>query len=276
MTPEMLSPPPAPPVPAPQDYPELDGIEVEDGKPLDSSFQEKLHRLLTESLFASWAGPGGGRPFRALSNVGLFSAPKQPPLVPDVMLSLDVPQNGDLGRRENRSYFAWIVGKPPNVVIEFVSDKRGGEATTKFTEYAAIGVPYYAIFDPEHELSKDTLRIYRLVGKAYRPLSGSQLDGIGLGLVIWQGKYEGDDGLWLRWCDPSGVVIPTGRERADGEQRRADDERRRADDERRRADDAQKRADDAQKRADKLAGRTERLAARLRELGIDPDAINGT
>ena len=248
MIPEMLSPPqPAPLALAPEDHPELDGIEVEDGKPLDSSFQEKLHRLLTESLFASWAGPGEGRPYLVLSNVGLFYAAKEPPLVPDVMLRLDVAQDRDLNQKENRSYFMWIVGKPPNVVIEFVSDQRGGEATTKFTEYADIGVTYYAIFDPKHKLSKDTLKIYRLVGGAYQPLSGNQLDGIGLGLVIWKGKYEGADGTWLRWCDPSGVVIPTGKERADTQEQRADTQEQRA----------------------------ERLAARLRELGIDPDAIDG-
>jgi Uma2 family endonuclease len=256
MTPEMLSPLLAAPLaPAPEDHPELDDIEVEDGKPLDSLFQEKLHRLLTESLFASWPGPGEGRPFRVFSNVGLFFAPKEPPLVPDVMLRLDVPPESDLKQKKNRSYFIWIVGKPPDVVIEFVSDKRGGEATTKFAEYAALGVPYYAIFDPEHELSKDTLKIYRLVRKAYQPLSGNQLDGIGLGLVLWQGKYEGRDDTWLRWCDPSGVVIPTGKERGDT---------------------LEQRAETLAQRADRSEGRAERLAARLRELGIDPDAINGT
>ena len=243
MTPELLSPPllVPPPVLAPEDHPCLDDIETDDGQPLDSSFQEKLHRLLTESLFTSWAGPGEGRPFLVLSNVGLFYATKQPPLVPDVMLRLDVPQNRDLNSKENRSYFTWVVGKPPNVVIEFVSDNRGGEATTKMTEYASIGVHYYAVFDPKHVLSSDTLMLHRLVGGAYQLISGSQLDGIGLGLILWQGKYEGADATWLRWCDTTGAVIPTGKERAD-----------------------------------KTQQRNERLAEKLREMGIDPDTINGT
>ena len=114
MTPEMLYPlaPEASLVLAPEDHPCLDDLEMEDGKPLDSMFQEKLHRLLTESLFASWGGPGEGRPFLVLSNVGLFYAVKSPPLVPDVMLRLDVKQNRDLSLKENQSYLVWIVGKP--------------------------------------------------------------------------------------------------------------------------------------------------------------------
>ena len=270
MTPEMLASPVlgAPLVLAPEDHPNLDDIEVEDGKPLDSSYQEKLHRILTESLFASWPGPGGGRPFLVLSNVGLFYAAKEPPLVPDIMLRLDVAQNRDLRLKENQSYFTWIVGKPPNVVIEFVSDKRGREATYKLTEYADIGITYYAIFDPKRKLSRDILKIHHLVDGAYQPLSGNQLDGIGLGLMLWQGKYEGQEATWLRWCDTKGVVIPTGRERADEERRSTITARKRANEEK-------KRANEEKKRADKTQQRNERLAAKLRELGIDPDAITG-
>ena len=241
MTPEILA-------PAPEEYPELEGIETEDGKPLDSLYQEKLHRILTETLYASWPGPGEGRTFRVYSNVGLFFAPKEPPLVPDVMLALDLPPIGDMQKKQNQSYFTWILGKPPDIVLEFVSNRRGGEATTKRRAYAAIGVPFYAIFDPKHRLSKKTLRIYRLADGKYRSMTGNQLEGTGLGLVLWSGLYEGRDDTWLRWCDTKGVLIPSGKERAD----------------------------DQQRRADRLAHRNERMAARLRELGIDPDSLNGT
>jgi hypothetical protein len=69
-------------------------------------FAEKQHRLLTRAPYSSWAGPGEGRSFMVFANVGLFFAEKQPPLVPDVMLSLDVPQDRDLSRKENRSYLS--------------------------------------------------------------------------------------------------------------------------------------------------------------------------
>jgi Uma2 family endonuclease len=275
MTPEIFAPSPEP-ASAADEYPELEGVVTEDGKPLDSTYQEKLHRLLTETLFASWPGPGGGRVFSVHSNVGLFSDPQEPPLVPDVMLALDVPPDRAPQLTQNRSYFIWIVGKPPDVVLEFVSDRRGREDTTKKRMYAGLDIPFYVIFDPKHKASKVTLKIYRLVGKKYQRQSGTQFEGVGLGVTLWRGKYEEADETWLRWCDTNGAVIPTGKERADDERRRADDERRRADDERGRADDQQRRADEVQRRAERLTHRAERMAARLRELGIDPDALNGT
>ena len=275
MKPEMPAPSAleVPLVLAPEDHPCLDDIEVDDGKPLDSFYQEKLHRILTESLFSSWPGPGEGRPFLVLSNVGLFYAVKEPALVPDIMLRLDVAQNRDLSLKENQAYFTWIVGKPPNVVIEFVSDKRGREATSKLTKYADIAITYYAVFDPKHRLSPDTLRIHRLVAGAYQLIQGNQLDGIELGLVLWQGKYEGQEATWLRWCDTKGVVIPTGKEQADEARRRANEARGHADEGQKRVDEGQQHSEKLAQRADKLEGRGERLAAKLRELGIDPDAI---
>lgn len=47
----------------------------------------------------------------ALANVGLFYVLRQPPLVPDMMLALDVPGVGpDLRQKPNRSYFIWVQG----------------------------------------------------------------------------------------------------------------------------------------------------------------------
>ena len=76
---------------APEDYPNIDDLVIEDGKPVDNIFAEKQQRLLVDPLYNSWAGPSDGREFLALANVGLFRAPKQPCLSPDVMLSLGVP-----------------------------------------------------------------------------------------------------------------------------------------------------------------------------------------
>src|SRR5207302_9337003 len=129
---------------------------------MESIFAEKQSRLLTEPLYTSWPGPGDGRPFQVLANVGLFFADKEPPLVPDAMLSLDVSPGADLSQKENRSYFVWRRGKAPNVVIEFVSDRRGGETTTKLRDYARAGVPYYIVFDPQNRLEGGVLRGFAL------------------------------------------------------------------------------------------------------------------
>ena len=74
----------------PECIPDVESLVIEDGVPVETIFAEKQYRLLTEPLYTSWPGPGEGRPFVVLANVGLFFAMDQPPLAPDVMLSLDV------------------------------------------------------------------------------------------------------------------------------------------------------------------------------------------
>src|SRR5437899_7142197 len=69
----------------------LDELITEDGKPVDNLYVEKLYKLLTDPLYASWRPPGEpNRPFVAMSNVGWFHTHKEPALAPDVMVSLDV------------------------------------------------------------------------------------------------------------------------------------------------------------------------------------------
>jgi hypothetical protein len=131
----------------------------------------------------------------------------------------------------------WVMKKPPNVVIELVSDRRGGEETYKLDEYAKIGVIYYVIFDPRNHLKQGTLRIFTLMEGAYEPRHDNRLPTVGLGLTFWEGSYEGQTEKWLRWCLPDGKPVMTGRERADLERERAD-----------------------------------RLAAQLRALGVEPEA----
>ena len=42
------------------------------------ALRRKQQRLLTEPLFSSWSGLGGGRSFVAAANVGVFPQPEQP------------------------------------------------------------------------------------------------------------------------------------------------------------------------------------------------------
>ena len=60
-------------------HPNVDHLVTEDDTPADNIFSEKQQRLLTEPLYSSWAGPGQGRPFVAMANVGLFYAIRKPP-----------------------------------------------------------------------------------------------------------------------------------------------------------------------------------------------------
>ncbi len=144
-------------------WPDLDAIVTEDSAPVDNPFSEKEMRLLTEPLYVSWPGPGNNRPFRVLANVGLYGMPTTP-LVPDVMLGLDVRTPQELMVKGHRAWFLWIVGKWPDAVIEIVSNTQGGEDSDKMTEYANIGVPYYVIHDPANLLKRGVLRHSRCAG----------------------------------------------------------------------------------------------------------------
>ncbi|MBM83422.1 MAG: hypothetical protein CMJ78_22925 [Planctomycetaceae bacterium] len=238
--------------------PNVENLVTEDDAPMDNLYSEKAMRLLTEPLYASWQPEGGG-PFMAMSNVGLFYVISKPPFVPDVLFSLGVDCPKDLWPKKNRSYFAWEYGKVPDVIIEIVSNKEGGEDTVKLAAFENIHVPYYVIFDPQQLLSNEQIRAYQLDGSKYRRMDEPLwFSGIELGLQLWQGSYEGHEDEWLRWRDARGQIIATGAEGKGIEQQRADAE--------------QERADQEKQRADEEAERANRLAAKMRELGIDPDA----
>src|SRR5581483_2428432 len=118
---------------------------------------------------SSWTPPADGG-FLALANVGWFYNYRDPPLVPDVLLSLGVAPAGDLPSQEGRSYFQWLIGDPPQVIIESVSDKRGGEESLKVRTYARQGVLYYAIFDPDDLLKHGILRTFVLSRGKYEAI----------------------------------------------------------------------------------------------------------
>ena len=218
---------------------DYDTLVTEDHKPVDRIFIEKQYRLLTRPLYANWPGPEPGRPFLVLADVGWFYQLKTPAVVPDILLSLGVTGPVDLQVKQGHSYFQWDLGKQPDVLIEAVSDRIGGEESFKKALYARLGVPYYAVFDPKHLLSGDTLRTYELSGGVYQRAEAGPWPTIGLGLRLWQGKFEGFEDTWLRWCDAGGEIIPTGEERAAAlaeDVRRADEHVRRADEHVRAAD----------------------------------------
>jgi Uma2 family endonuclease len=286
--------------PPPAEYlPDYEQFVTEDDAPVDNFFSEKQQRLLTEPLYSARAAERLRRPLLAAANVGVFYGEGQPAIVPDALVSLDVELAADLWPKPNRSYFIWRFGKPPDAVVEIVSNREGGELARKRERYAHLGVAYYVVFDPQRVLGEEMLRCYELRGRTYAPCTGGWLEDIGLGVRLWEGEYEGVRTVWLRWCDQEGNVIPTGAElaeaeraRAEEEQRRAEAERawaeeaqrraeaewaraeeaqRRAEAERARAEEEQRRAEEARQRAEAERARAERLAARLRALGIDPD-----
>ncbi len=200
--------------------PDIRNLITEDDEPVDNLFSETQQRLLTEPLYSSWSG--NGRTFLAAANVGVFYLARNPAIVPDVLLSLDIEIPAGFWSQENQSYFLWEFGKPPDVVIEIVSKTVRGEDSEKKAIYARMRVGYYVIFDPNKHLMPEALTIYRWDNFQYEAQSSSNLPALGLGLTFWEGEYEGKHDRWLRWVDELGKLIPTGKERAELEKERAD------------------------------------------------------
>ena len=182
---------------------------------------------------------------------------------PDWFLALGVErarQQSDL----RWSYVAWQEGVDPFLIVELLSPgtededlgntlREINQPPTKWQAYEQIiRVPYYATFDRY----ENQFRLFQMVGTSYQAVSLNKqrhwFKEIGLWLAVWQGKYQGAEGLWLRWQTAHGIWIPTADERAERESQRAEQENQRAEQESQRA---------------------ERLAARLRELGVDPDDV---
>lgn len=235
--------------------PDVSNLITEDDEPVDNFPSAKQQRILVEPIYSS---SNLQRPFLADSNIALYSTPRAAPIVPDMFLSRSVQVADDWWEKANRSYLLWEFGKPPEVVLEIVSNQKGKEDTDKLHDYAALGVLYYVIYDPQRLLSDDLLRVYQLVAGEYLLRPDARLAEVGLSLTVWYGNFEDKTTLWLRWCDQAGKLIPTGAERALQADARAEQERVRAEQERMRAE-----------QADNLA---KRLAAQLRALGIEPEA----
>ncbi|MBI3758805.1 MAG: Uma2 family endonuclease [Deltaproteobacteria bacterium] len=206
----------------------LETLVTEDDEPVDNIPSAKQQQLLVVALYDSWTPPPSEeeteakRKFLAIANVGLFSSPYNPPLVPDMMLSLDVEVPLDWEKKEHRSYFIWLHEKAPDVAVEIVSNKVGKELDEKLRRYAKLDVTYYVVYDPQRLLSHDVLRVYeRGFGKRYRRRDDFQLPDVGLSLTLWEGDYEDIPGPWLRWCEANGNLLLTGAERAAQAEERA-------------------------------------------------------
>lgn len=248
-------------------FPAMRDIVIEDDEPVDNIFSEKQQRLLTETLNTAWDSKG--RTFFTAANVGIFYALHEPPLVPDVFLSMDVQPREEWDDKDRRTYFCWEFGKPPEVAVEIISNRKGGELSRKFSNYARLNVWYYIVFDPFGALKKamdgEIFRLYELHRNTYSPMKDFWMEEIGLGIRLWEGEYEGWQATWLRWCDERGNLIPTGKELSEMALQQVESEKLRAEKEKARAENEKVRADEAESKA-------QRLAEKLRALGIDPDA----
>jgi hypothetical protein len=146
----------------------------------------------------------------------------------------------------------WKEHISPAVIIEYASGDGSAERDRtplegKFWIYEqAVHGGYYAI----NVLETGELEVYRLEGTRYRRLEPNEggrfpIEPLGVELGIWHGFFWNETAPWLRWYDTQGNLLLIGDERAEEERRRADRQHRRA----------------------------EQFADKLRELGVDPAAI---
>jgi Uma2 family endonuclease len=194
---------------------------------------------------------------------------------PDWFGAINVPRLYE-GRYSLFSYVYWQEGQAPLIVVELLSPgtekedlgrrpRDANEPPTKWEVYERVlRVPYYAVFGG----SGLELRIFQLAVDRYEEITDHNgrfwIPEAGLGLGLWQGRYHGEDRLWLRWFDAQGNWIPTKDERADQAERRADQAEHRA-------DQAEQAVDQERQRADQERQRAEHMAELLRQLGQDPD-----
>ncbi|RZM76701.1 Uma2 family endonuclease [Leptolyngbya iicbica LK] len=230
-------------------FPDAEQLITEDDTPVDNFASEKQQRLLTSALFSSLKDH---QPFIAAANVGIYHTFPGTAIVPDVFVSFGVAVPKDWWEKQNRCYLVWKFGKPPEIAIEVVSNKVGKELTDKLAIYERMRVSYYAVYDPNRQLGDAPLRLFELQGMQYREMPEPWMEQVSLGLMLWEGDFEGSPNTWLRWQDGEGNLLLTGDEQAEQERDRA----------------AQAQADLERERE-----RADRLAAYLRSQGIDPDQL---
>lgn len=198
---------------------DMETLVTEDDEPVDNFFSDYQRRLLVNALRTSWHPVdenGAPRHYLAATDVAIYYGLRQPPIVPDMFLSLDCNAPEEFWRKGHRCYFTWEYGKAPDVVIEIVSNTDGNETGTKLRDYAVAGASYYIVFDPGRFLDDEVLRIFKRDARRYIRYHDRYFPDIGLGLTLWEGSYEEvKPTLWLRWCDEQGNLLLTGVERAD-------------------------------------------------------------
>ncbi len=198
--------------------------------------------------------------------------PEQGAEAPDWFYVGGVPPllNGEI----RRSYVLWRELITPLIVLEFASgsgkeerDKtplspdriEAGTKPGKFWVYERIiEVPYYGIY----EIKRGKLEMYRLVQGEYRQLEPNQrghylIEPMSVELGLWQGNYQNQNQLWLRWWDKDGNLLLTGNEQVELEKVRTERERERAEVQRQRAELEKVRTQQAQQRAEQERQRAE-------------------
>lgn len=230
-----------PPFPDHTQLPESDGTFVK-------NFQEHPQSLiLTDSIGPVLQRLHPDGEYAIGQDCGIYWRETEPPEkgaeAPDWFYVPNVPPK--LDGQIRRSYVLWREFISPLIALEFASgngeEERDqtplsrsteGEVTKpgKFWVYERIiGIPYYGIY----EINNGKLEVYLLVGGRYQQLTPNErghypIEPMGVELGLWQGSYQNQTQLWLRWWDEQGNLLLIGDERAELERSRTEQEQQRA------------------------------------------------
>jgi Uma2 family endonuclease len=251
--------------------PTAEDLPSSDETPVDNQLQNDIPNLLLGLLASIWANRDD---WYFGVDMGLYYNPDEPAIIPDGFLAIGVKH--DTGERGRLSYVLWQEDYiMPILSLEVISERYNSEYEDKLADYQALGILYYAIYNPfsgrrGRFKNRQRLEVYRLIRGKYEllPCENNQvwLPEIGLALGYEQGEHIAWVREWLYWYDESGNRYLTAEERAMNAEAIAIQARLISAQERLIAQQERLAKQEAEQKA-------QRLAERLRALGINPDEI---
>ena len=253
----------------PPAFPDHTQLPDEDGTFVKNFHEHPQSIILTDSVgpVVERLHPDGQ--YAIGQDCGIYWRETDPPErgaeAPDWFYVPNVPATLDGFRR---SYVLWREHMAPFIALEFASgngeEERdrtplsvAADGTTtkpgKFWVYERIiRIPYYGIY----EMRTGNLEVYHLIDFVYRRMEPNErghypIPVLDVELGLWQGSYQNQELLWLRWWDSQGNLLLTGSEQVEIERALVEQER---------------------ERAEQAERKVTQLAERLRAMGIDPDA----
>jgi len=237
--------------------PTAEELPDSDETPVDNELQNDIPNFLLNLLRLIWAER---QDWYFGVDMGIYHDPQsRTPIIPDGFLSLGVERYK--GETRRLSYVLWEENYiMPIMALEIVSQTYNGEYEAKLSQYQAMGILYYVVYNPFSgkrgiHKQRQRLEVYKLISGEYQIQQSEAmvwLSEIGLGIGYEEQSFGGWLGEWLYWYNEDGDRYQTAEELVVQER-------------------------EAKKQAEAIADRErqakERLATYLRSLGINPDEI---